>query len=238
MYLVDFCMSEILVEKAYEALFPDYELDRQVIVRYSGRFKGYTGNVKYTTNYLEFHLSSLWKEIGDEITIGLIQVLLLKVFSRRKKVKTINMELYEIFLRKVASVVPTTKQDPVLLASFERVNYHFFNGIMEPCNLVWGKKSTRKFGSYDFSNDSITISSIFKGLLPEKEYLMDYVMYHEMLHKKLKFNSSEGMRRSYHTKEFKELERKYPNHSHCESELGKIAISGQAKRFIRRVFPF
>ncbi|MBN2880510.1 M48 family metallopeptidase [Candidatus Woesearchaeota archaeon] len=230
--------SITLVEKAFEALYPDSVLNRDVVVKYYKSFKGYNATVKYNSTKLEFHISHLWQDIGDEIKIGLIQVLLLKVYSRKTKVRTLNIDLYEIFLKKVSSIIPKDNQDPLLLASFERMNYHFFNGIMEPCNLVWGKRSTRKFGSYDFSTDCIIMSSIFKKMLPEREYLMDYVMYHEMLHKKLKFDSSEKVRRFYHTKEFRDLERKYPLYERCEQELKEIAVKGHFIGVFNKIFPF
>jgi hypothetical protein len=74
---------------------------------------------------------------------------------------------------------------------------------MEIPNLEWGSNSKRKLGSYDYHTDTISISTIF---LDSEQELLDYLIYHEMLHKKLKFNSKNN--RSYHhTKKFKAKEK-------------------------------
>jgi hypothetical protein len=218
-------MDAVLVENAYSSLFPDIPLNRSIVVRYSSSFKGYNANVRYSSLHIEFHLSRHWKDISDDIKIGLIQTLLVKIFSKRKisYSRTVNMDMYDIFMKKIHISIPKSKQDPVLLLSFRRVNEKYFSGIVEECNLVWGQKSHTKFGSYDFSNDTIKMSSIFLNLLPDKEYLLDYVMYHEILHKKLKYESNTLRKRRYHTSEFRELEAKFENSSLCENELKMIA---------------
>ena len=45
---------------------------------------------------------------------------------------------------------------------------------MQTPNLVWGKNSFRKLGSYEYGSDTITISKIF---LESDKSLLDYVMY-------------------------------------------------------------
>lgn len=198
-------------------------LNKTLILKYYKSFKGYNANVKYTSNYFEFHLSENWKTISDEIQIGLIQSLLSKIYKIKKN--TYYLELYDLFLRNVHVSIPKDNKDPVLLDSFERVNQEYFSGSLEECNLLWGKETIRKLGSYDYTSDVITISSIFKKLIPQKEYLLDYVMYHEMLHKKLKFSLQSGSDRKikrHHTKEFKILEAKFLNSKNCEKELSRI----------------
>ncbi|MEK6876580.1 MAG: hypothetical protein AABX63_04155, partial [Nanoarchaeota archaeon] len=86
----------------------------------------------------------------------------------------------------------------------------------EKPNLVW-HNSVRRLGSYEYGSDTISISRV----LLEDSNLMDYVMYHEMLHKKFKFNSSNG-RTCHHTKEFKEMERKFENSIEMEQRIKGI----------------
>ena len=56
------------------------------------------------------------------------------------------------------------------------------------------------------------------------------MMYHEILHKKLKYESNSLRKRRYHTKEFKELEAKFENSLQCEHELKVIASSRYKRR--------
>jgi len=138
---------------------------------------------------------------------------------KEKNKKTMNMELYSLFMKNVHIAVPKTKTEPALEASFNRNNEAFFNGMMDPPNFEWGSDSTSKLGSYEYGSDTITISSIFRFADP---VLMDYVMYHEMLHKKFKFENKNG-RTVHHSPEFKRMEAKFPQRDLMEKEISKFA---------------
>jgi predicted SprT family Zn-dependent metalloprotease len=49
---------------------------------------------------------------------------------------------------------------------------------------------------------------MISDVLKKDMVFLEYVLYHEMLHKKIKFKKS-GSRSYHHTKEFKELEAKF-----------------------------
>jgi hypothetical protein len=166
---------------------------------------------------MEFRLSHAWKEVSEEIQIGLIQSLLNRVFCT--KVKTINIELYNIFLKKVPGLSPKTKTEPVLEESFERMNRDYFSGMMISPNLEFGGKNFRTLGTYDHGTDTIRISNV----LVKDQVLMDYVMYHEMLHKKFKYKES-GNRTIHHSSQFRAEESKY----NCPDVEDKL------KDFLRR----
>ena len=211
-------------------LYPDRELSHEISLKYSGKFKAYNANVRMRMDKIYFNLSKKWRGVGMDIRIGLIQSLMIKILKDKKK--TMNMDLYEIFMKKVHLSVPKTESHPVLLESFDRVNDGFFYGLVERPNLKWGSSTIRKLGSYEYGTDTITISKVFDGLPTE---LIDYVMYHEMLHKKHKFNSKNG-RNYYHTTEFKKKEREFPNSEWIEREIRKLVGSRVVKRRVIRPF--
>jgi hypothetical protein len=95
-----------------------------------------------------------------------------------------------------------------LEASFNRVNEKFFNGMMEKPNLVFASESFRKLGSYTYGTNTINISTIFKGLPDSEQKYLDYVVYHELLHKKHTFNVKNG-RHQAHTTIFRQDEKKF-----------------------------
>jgi len=206
-----------IAEEAFMELYPQKKLDYAISVKYSRQFKPYNANVRKYGNNLMFHLSKDWRKISKEIQIGLIQELLAKILKDKRK--TMNMELYNMFLKNVHIAVPKTKTDSILEASFNRNNEMFFNGMLDMPNLQWGNDSTSKLGCYEYGSDAITISTIFKYADP---ILLDYVMYHEMLHKKFKFESKNG-RTLHHSPEFKRMESKFPNHEQMEKEISKLA---------------
>ena len=73
--------------------------------------------------------------------------------------------------------------------SFNRVNQEYFQNSLSQPFLIWSSRLTyRKFGHYQWDIDTVMISQTLDNRrVPE--YVVDYVMYHELLHKKLKFKS-------------------------------------------------
>jgi predicted SprT family Zn-dependent metalloprotease len=212
-----------IVTEAFKGLYPDRELNREVSIKYSRKFKPFNSNVKYSHSYICFHLSKDWKTVSREIQIGLIQSLLAKIFKGMPN--TGYRDMYESFIKNLSKYSPVTKSDPILEQSFNRVNIKYFNGMMECPNLIWGTPSTRKLGSYYYHTNTITISTLFKTTSIE---LLDYIMYHELLHKKLKFYSKSG--RSYHhTNEFKKAESLFENRNSLEKQLRLLAVKSRIK---------
>jgi len=204
-----------LVEEAFGRLYPEKEFRYSVSLRYSGRFKAYNANARMRRDAMSFSLSRKWKGVDDEIKIGLIQELLVSLLKDRKN--TLNMELYNNFIKNIHLAVEKTQTHPLLEGAFERVNQAMFEGLVERPNLLWGQPRKRTLGTYSFNSDSIT----FNPVLMKDIEALDYVMYHELLHKKLKFRSESG--RSYHhTSEFKAMERKFPNAGQIEKRLRKM----------------
>ncbi|MBW2965757.1 hypothetical protein KY342_01485 [Candidatus Woesearchaeota archaeon] len=215
-----------LIQEAFQKLYPDKTFNYSVSIKYSGKFKPYNANVqinKYTNNLI-FNLSKSWRGINREIQIGLIQNLLIKIF--KQKASTINIDLYNSFIRNLHISIPKTKSDPILLDSFNRVNETYFSNFIEQPNLKWSSASTTKLGSYEYQTDTITVSSIFKETEPE---LLDYIIYHELLHKKHKFKTS-GTRSYHHTNNFKKEEKKFKNSDLIEQKLKKLCRKTRIKR--------
>ncbi len=223
-----------MAEDAFYGLWDDKPLEYDFSITYSGRFKGYNANIRQCGRKVIFSLSKNWRPISRDIKMGLLQELLAKLLGGKKI--TSNIDLYHIFMKKVHIAVPKTDIDPELEKSFDRVNSMFFSGMMEKPNLKWNQ-STTKLGSYDYGSDAITITTMLEG---EDTEMMDYVMYHEMLHKKHKFSSKGGKLR-YHTKEFRTSERGFPNSEMIERNLRtlrprKIAAKRKPRSRILRLF--
>jgi len=213
-------------KEAFVRLFPDKQ-GYDILVKYHGNFSGYNANVRYSGRKITFNLSKKWKAVDKEIKIGLLQALLLRIFKQKKS--TINIDLYNNFLRKVHVTIAKTDIDHELKKSFDRINDKYFEGMLEIANLKWGNGNVRTLGSYDFGTDTIKISSSLKG----DDELVDYVMYHEMLHKKLKFSSS-GAKSRYHTALFRKEEKRFENSAELEKRIKKRIVS--RKRGLKSLF--
>lgn len=216
-------MSEKLIFEAYTRL-TNKKCNYKYELSYSGKFKAFNASVTKNCKKLTFNLSKHWQNVNDEIKIGLIQELLIKVLKLKKR-KTMNIDLYYNFLRNAHIIIPKTKTHPVLQESFDRMNIKFFDGFLEKTNLNLSN-SLKTLGSYDYGSDTITIT---KHLLENKK-LLDYVMYHEMLHKYHKF-SSKNCNMIHHSKQFKQDEQKFPNKEEVEKELQAFIKSKKAKNF-------
>ena len=185
----------------------DLVQNRRIKLTYSGHFSNYNANVRYTRTHVEFNLSNLWRNIDEDIQIGLIESLVVRMF-KIKGVSTSGMKLYESFMKGLSKYARADMHDPELEESFNRVNEKFFNGLMEKPNLVFANESFHKLGSYEYSTNTVYMSTIFKGLPMDEKKFLDYVVYHELLHKKHTFNVKNG-RHQAHTTIFKNDEKKF-----------------------------
>ncbi len=218
-----------IAEKAYSELFPDSERKYSFRVEYSGRFKDYGAHVELKGGVMTFKMSRKWYGISDEIQMGLIQELMQKLLKIRKT--SLYVDLYNNFVKSLHLAVPKDRVDPVLQKSFERINERYFLGLVEMPNLVWGGFSTTTYGSYDFKNDTVTISSAFKEVDDTK--YVDYVMFHEILHKQRKFFKS-GSKTYYHDARFKRLEKVFENRDSIEKDLSRVVGREKAKAYYRK----
>lgn len=214
-----------LIEESFQRLFPEKEFPYQTEMEYNRRLADFNANVRLEPRKIKVNLNLQWKDIDREIKIGLIQHLLLRIL--KKKANTHNIDLYNNFIKNIPILTPKTKSDPVLESSFDRVNHSFLSNSVEKTNLAWGTASFRKLASYNFHTDTITVSTLFADSSPE---ILDYLMYHEMLHKHHKFKHNYG-RSSFHTGAFREDEKRYPNHERIETEIESIIRS---KKYARR----
>jgi len=205
-----------IVEQAFKGLYPNKDFDLVPSIKYSNRFSDYNSNVRRSGNSIEFGLSKKWRGVSREIVIGLLQHLMLRMFNDSKS--TINIDIYNNFVRSLHLANTNATAEPLLMESFERVNTKYFNGIMEMPTILWGNNSRAKLADYSFHNDTITISSLFTNAIPA---VIDYLMHHELLHKKLKFKGK-GTKSYFHTSEFKKLEKQFEEIEKAEKEINSI----------------
>jgi len=106
--------------------------------------------------------------------------------------------------------------------SYQRVNKEYFDGELSRPHLVWSSRLTyRKFGHYQWDIDTVMISrTLDNNRVPE--YLLDYVMYHELLHKKMGIRDVNG-RRISHTSEFRAAEKRFNRFEEAKKRLVRLS---------------
>jgi len=109
-----------------------------------------------------------------------------------------------------------------LIESFKRVNLAYFDKQISEPHLVWNNRMTvRKFGHYQWDTDTVMISrSLDQRRVPA--FVVDYVMYHELLHKKLGARLVNS-RRMVHTSLFHQEEAKFARLDEAQKHLNKIS---------------
>ncbi|HZS08590.1 MAG TPA: M48 family peptidase [Blastocatellia bacterium] len=105
---------------------------------------------------------------------------------------------------------------------FNRLNRRYFNGELHKPVLSWSlRRSKRILGHHDSVHDAIIISrSLDQADVPE--YLVEYVMYHEMLHIKHRPRLING-RRIFHTNNFRSDEQRFARFDEAMKWLESLA---------------
>ena len=101
---------------------------------------------------------------------------------------------------------------------FEDLNRRFFHGLLARPELGWSRTRSRTMlGHFDPAHNAIIISRVFdRPTVPR--LLVEYIVYHEMLHLRHPVEHRHG-RRSVHTREFREGERDFPHLAEAKALL-------------------
>jgi hypothetical protein len=105
---------------------------------------------------------------------------------------------------------------------FARINRRYFDSALPPPVLSWSvRRSKRVLGHHDAVHDTIIISRVLDDA-KVPEFVVEYVMYHEMLHVRHKPRIVNG-RRIYHTPAFRSDERKFARYEEAVAWLENLS---------------
>jgi predicted metal-dependent hydrolase len=107
-------------------------------------------------------------------------------------------------------------------ATFEELNTRFFHGLMARPRMSWSQTKTRRIlGHYDPAHNAIIISRLFDhpGV---PGYVLEYIVYHEMLHLKHPVRLR-GSRRCVHSAEFQAEEKLFPRAAEANAFLKRLS---------------
>ena len=102
---------------------------------------------------------------------------------------------------------------------FEELNSRFFHRLMGRPRMTWSNERARnRLGHYDPAHNAIVVSRVFDDPCVPR-FVVEYIVYHEMLHLKHPVKVRGG-RRCVHSSDFQREERLFPP-------------LGEARRFLR-----
>lgn len=117
---------------------------------------------------------------------------------------------------------------------FDYVNSCYFGGSIRRPDLAWAKESPSVRLGFYF--EPLDILAANRALDSEKvpRYVLEFVVYHELLHGVL---GAKGppTRRVHHTKEFRELERRFSVYEDAEAWLTRLARKRHPEKGVPQV---
>lgn len=104
---------------------------------------------------------------------------------------------------------------------FDSVNERFFHGLLGKPVLTWsGHHAIRLLGHYDAAHNTIVVSrALDHAHIPR--FVVEYLVYHEMLHLKHPVKVKNG-RRCVHSREFQADERLFPEFEEAKQFLKRL----------------
>ena len=221
-----------IFQKMYQELRPNTSLPDLKIEFFA--FANVNNTIRLRNGRLLVRLSDLLEGAPETVLRAIAHILLAKMYRRpidrghaaryRKYVASHEIVRKAHLVRQIRGrkrLRPARGHVYDLDAVFEELNARFFHGLMARPRMSWSQTKTRRIlGHYDPAHNAIIISRIFDHPAMPR-YVLEYIVYHEMLH--LKFPVKlRGSRRCVHSKEFQAEERLFPQLGEANVFLSRL----------------
>jgi hypothetical protein len=197
-------------------------------------FAGLNHTIRIRKQHVYVRVSDILRDAPQHVYRALAFILVAKLFN--KQVIGEHEKLYRqyAYLPQVlrASDLARQRRGRKMLTSavgraynldkiFARLNRRYFGNDLPKPTLSWSARRTKRIlGHHDYVHDAIVISrSLDNANVPE--FLVEYVLYHEMLHMKHRPRVING-RRIYHTAAFRAEEHRFARFDEAIEELEKV----------------
>jgi predicted metal-dependent hydrolase len=197
-------------------------------------YAGIKHSIRKKNGLVYMRISDTFSDAPREVLLSTGRILLAKL--NKKKVNKKDRKIYSQYVEseqlqeKVSRIILKRRRKIKIIKgiyrnldeSFKRVNKTYFRDSMKKPQLTWSlKRAKRTLGRYDAERDIVSISRILDSpQIPEE--LLDFIMYHELLHKKHGI-TKEGNRRRIHTPQFKADEKKFHNYQKIKTLMKTLA---------------
>jgi SprT-like family protein len=187
--------------------------------------------VRLRDNRVWVRISDLLAESPPIVLEALAEILLGKLFHRQASREARECYLAYVFKESTRRRIEETRrrrghkmQRPArgrcfdLEEIFADLNRRYFEGGLPSTRLGWSRTRARTIlGHYDSAHASITISPLLDSpKIPR--YLVEYLMFHEMLHIRYPVERR-GHRRIVHSRQFREAEKSFPSYEQARRRL-------------------
>ena len=226
-------VAALAFERAFRRLgirgpLPDFQVEYRA-------FAGLRAAVRLRPERAVVRVSDLLADAAPAVIEALAEILLARLFRRHA-----SPEARELYLawnmtpdtrRRVEEarrargrkrLLPPQGRNFDLESIFNDLNVRFFRGRLAVTRIGWSSAPSRTLlGHHDPAHGTITISRWF-DLESVPHYVVEYLVYHEMLHIQYPTERN-GHRRVVHSPAFREAERKFPSYDQACKQLKKMA---------------
>lgn len=233
-----------LVERVHSRLRPGRALDPPPRVSFYP-YAGGGSTVRERAGRLQFRLSDRMEGAPDPVLEGVLGVLLCRVLGLPdSRADAAAVRAYRAYLNEernvglhasgqAAGTAPARRKgrkhiDPVgahrsLLEAYLRVSLDLGVALPKVPTLSWSKTVSRhRFGHWDAEHNAVVISQVLDD--PDvPEFVLDYVLYHELLHIVHPVKMGSGTKRIVHSAAFKRDERRFPRWKEGDEWIRKLA---------------
>ena len=198
------------------------------------RFADANSNARYERQRLSVRITDLLEAAPAPVIEALAYLLLCKLFRRpaprayshryrlylnRRDVRRTLLLVRQTRGRKHLSGAKGTCHD--LDKVFEELNQTYFQGLMTRPTLSWSRQPSRTIlGHYDPSHNAIIVSKLLDRVSVPR-VVLEYVLYHEMLHLRHP-EEHKGSRRRIHTREFRNEEKSFTHLKEAKDFLKRL----------------
>lgn len=208
------------------------------------RFYPYTGlssTIRLRQGMVFARVSDILKGSPREVLFALACILVAKLYRQRTpkaheriyKAHTLDpsiREASEASRRRRGYKITTSERGKAydLGALFSDLNHLYFKGTLQRPVLSWSPRPTRRIlGHHDHVHGAIIISRTLDNPAIPK-FVVEYVLYHEMLHMKHPPRVVSG-RTIYHGRAFREEERRFERFSEALKWMERLAVRSNGK---------
>jgi predicted metal-dependent hydrolase len=198
-------------------------------------FAGLTHTVRLREDRLLVRVSDLFTDAPEPVLEALALILLGRLYRRKAGEESHSVYrgfILQTHMQERARKARTTRgRGPRpgvtrgrwrdLDATFAKLNQEYFQASLERPRLSWSiRRSRRVLGRYDATHNAIFVSRVFDSPnIPE--FVLEYVLYHEMLHMKHP-SRLQDCRLVAHPPEFRAEERRFLHFANAMEWLRKI----------------
>jgi hypothetical protein len=198
-------------------------------------FSSLRSTIRLRNHHAEIRVADVLAEAPPIVHEALAEILLAQLYRRRPSQEARACYLSYIYTPAVRHRVDAVRRERGrkrllpprgrhydLEEIFERLNARYFGGTIARARMGWSPHRSRSIlGHYDSAHGTITVSRWFDSPAAPR-YLLEYLMFHEMLHIKFPVER-DGHRRVVHSRAFREAEKKFPDYEKARQRLMQMS---------------